>query len=795
MPAKEKEFLEQQELQEEMSKALFSNVGITDLISKERFAKKIEEHFEKIGKRDLLINTIPISSEVEKFVETYNNIDKFEPTKEDIADSRIASDEKLSNIKRYSTSCDVEIHYVDGNPVVVFYDINPDEVELLDFDKMNGIYNAHFDSMEREALNQEQNTKNLKKLLENLEEKRKSELEHLKTVEIKEREFLKSMRSADKFPFLFVDGDNVYFWGDKKKDVRRISSMVRSVRNSNQFFLGEGMLPEGDSSPELFLDSLQKIKKQISSGKAMEFNPDYLSSALLTRLYSIDPNNLAPNKTPLWKKLLVGGLIGGFIASLAGSYFIPQEKKRQRIDQLKGVGLTDGHALSFDGNYSKYANDGWVSSSYNQTILNFARHYSLNPDLASKLFNIHSNFRWSNELFDFNSSLVETILDQIERDYRVTDKTGLAREVLSLYLELGNKVQKLSQIYTVNNATAYFGNSATLKNEIGNETLSAALTTLGENDGVNSDFNISRVHASLLKLAKCIKSILKYPKEWREGTIQADDIGYKNGVASQNETEYWDVVGKAAKYIIDKIDSGEAAYELGIPDKKLEASYRRQRLLPYALFGIDIVTGQTGGSPLKIAKHNVNPDSELGGKSPQEWLDEMTKKDYTEKTLRYQLAMMKDRVVTYPEQYWPKSHQAFMDALDIVSQEDPEAVFIIGYPRALRGSYIPWGLEPIVPMEEPSQPAYTALVARVFGKAALCVSNDYPDFGRHGSAYVKILPSTYAKIIQNGETLIPCMFGEFLYKEQLKQDHINYGGRPANPILILPDGSEEKINL
>ncbi|MBS7615541.1 hypothetical protein KEJ18_07445 [Candidatus Bathyarchaeota archaeon] len=189
------------------------------------------------------------------------------------------------------------------------------------------------------------------------------------------------------------------------------------------------------------------------------------------------------------------------------AYYVPTQKRSQRLTHLREAGLTEEQAQSFDGNYSRYAQEDWFNSAYNQTLLDFARHYKLNPDLANKLFSIRPNFRWSNELLAFNSSLVETVLNQIERDYRVTDKAGLATEVFPLYLELGNKVQRLSQIYTINNATAYFGSSAALKNEIGNETISAALTTLRENEGLNIDFNTSRVHASLLRLAKCVNNI------------------------------------------------------------------------------------------------------------------------------------------------------------------------------------------------------------------------------------------------------------------------------------------------
>jgi hypothetical protein len=188
-------------------------------------------------------------------------------------------------------------------------------------------------------------------------------------------------------------------------------------------------------------------------------------------------------------------------------------------------------------------------------------------------------------------NLAYLVLDQIERDYRAGNKITLASEVIPLYLEFGKEVQRLSQIYALNNATSYFGSYSKLINEIGNDSILARVKKLGENDGINRDFDIPRMHANMLRLAKYIENILKYPKEWREGAIQVDDVGYKTGMAEQDEIKFWKIVEKVVKYIVDKLDNGEAEYDLGIPDEKIEAWYRRQGLLPIDLFEIDIVSG------------------------------------------------------------------------------------------------------------------------------------------------------------------------------------------------------------
>ncbi|MCC6003636.1 MAG: hypothetical protein LM590_04775 [Thermofilum sp.] len=412
-------------------------------------------------------------------------------------------------------------------------------------------------------------------------------------------------------------------------------------------------------------------------------------------------------------------------------------------------------------------------------------------------------------------NLAYVVLDQIERDRRVSGsrKTALVREVLLIFLSFGNGIQRLSQIYTLNNATYYFGSGEKLMKEIGNNTLSFCIEKLEENEGINIDFENARVHASLLRLAKRVPSILKYPKEWREGAVQADDLGYKVGIASQNEAKYWDVVERAVKYIVDKLDRGEAEYELNIPDKKIEAWYRRQRLLPIDLFEIDIVSGWHNiiygeiTPSVEIGWRNVMPDSRVGGKTPQQWLEDMAKKDFREKTLRYLLAI--DEAVRGHPAYgeWLNSDAAYKKlfgntvekdhvivSFDGLMKEDEVAVFIQGYPRALSRGFIPWRLEAVVPMEEQTCPHYSVLVARVFGRAALVLTDKYPNSrGYHSEPYVIISPQLYEKISQYGKTTLPYAFGWWQYAEPLIKDHVE-GKYPLDLQIRRPDGKWERIN-
>ncbi|MGB9622342.1 MAG: hypothetical protein ACPL07_00725 [Candidatus Bathyarchaeia archaeon] len=340
--------------------------------------------------------------------------------------------------------------------------------------------------------------------------------------------------------------------------------------------------------------------------------------------------------------LFVGlGIMVTLLSAAIGGYFYMKHQEEQAKEPYKQAGLTDEQAEQFISKYhSQNGNSTWVS---------FAQAWVKDKALADKSFDAFKDLKSSlgyiyfvssngydglSFLKDFpqlkdnyqailpayskNSSLVRIVFDQFQRDEKISDKKALFLEALKAYEELGREVQKFSQIYAINNATSYFGSSAKLKEEIGSEALLAALRKLGENDEINKDFDNTAKHAHLLRLAKHVQNILKYPKEWREGAIQIDDIGYKinpvSGIAlaTQNESKFWNIVEKAVKYTVDKLDSGEAAYYLDIPDAKLEAWYRRVRLLPRELFTIDIVSGDWRAPNLDFGEKKMfRPTQEL----------------------------------------------------------------------------------------------------------------------------------------------------------------------------------------
>jgi len=162
------------------------------------------------------------------------------------------------------------------------------------------------------------------------------------------------------------------------------------------------------------------------------------------------------------------------------------------------------------------------------------------------------------------------------------------------------------------------------------------------------------------------------------------------------------------------------------------------------------------------------PDLRVGGKTPQQWLEELAKKDLREKRERYLLTL--DETIRRHPAYgeWDNSHSAYLKlfgdileneksyilSFDGLMKENEIAVFIQGYPRALKREFIPWKVEPLIPMEGQTCPYYSVLVARVFGRAALVLTDKYPNsMGYNNEPYVIISPQLNGKFLSTGNQL------------------------------------------
>ncbi|MEM3646899.1 MAG: hypothetical protein QW334_01955, partial [Thermofilum sp.] len=113
------------------------------------------------------------------------------------------------------------------------------------------------------------------------EEMLKLDKGYLDKIERNERGFLESMAEEGRFPFAFVEGSNVYFSSERKQAVRRITS-----------------------------------------GKILEFNPDYLGSALISK----------PKKIPLWAKITGWILVALLLAGVA--CYLSQDREAPKIRDL-----------------------------------------------------------------------------------------------------------------------------------------------------------------------------------------------------------------------------------------------------------------------------------------------------------------------------------------------------------------------------------------------------------------------------------------------------------------------------
>jgi hypothetical protein len=101
-----------------------------------------------------------------------------------------------------------------------------------------------------------------------------------------------------------------------------------------------------------------------------------------------------------------------------------------------------------------------------------------------------------------------------------------------------------------------------------------------------------------------------------------------------------------------------------------------------------------------------------------------------------------------------ENEKGYILSFDGLMKENEIAVFIQGYPRALKREFIPWKVEPLIPMEGQTCPYYSVLVARVFGRAALVLTDKYPNsMGYNNEPYVIISPQLNGKFLSTGNQL------------------------------------------
>jgi hypothetical protein len=423
--------------------------------------------------------------------------------------------------------------------------------------------------------------------------------------------------------------------------------------------------------------------------------------------------------------------------------------------------------------------------------------------LAGQLYNQSSLFRevYSNQEIrdnilavaavngsDVPRNLAYQILEQIQNDGRVIDKVNLTREVFELYVAAGfaKDIQQMSQIYTVNNGTEYFKSSETLMSEIGKEALITALEKLGQNNGINIDFNNARKHASLLRLARYTPPILGYPKDWREGVIQVDEIVYKHGFDQVNGEVY--VWTNFIKPAVDFIMGQRANGVITAPDGEID-------LIHANLLQVDIKTGEyteIGREPdsmcLGVGVKNVNPDST--GESPLKWLYELAHEHYTNRTKTIDWLQQKwspfDIAMYWAYRRadglannWPNCTIRYKADLDAIRATSGDLIpFLIGEPILLRGYYP----NKIVPnMIEQVIPHYTTIIAHTFGIKSRVNGAIYPG----GTAY-----HDEPAFKLNGR-----WFSYFYGNDNHNAFKKDYEGVPTEPHLTITDTSGKYVDV
>ncbi len=471
----------------------------------------------------------------------------------------------------------------------------------------------------------------------------------------------------------------------------------------------------------------------------------------------------------------------------------PFEVKYNTISQVIDWGLRD--------NFIKYATDRGCSADLSNELFD-----GCSPFISEWLVNDKESLDGLIEVAKENKFLAIEGLRQVEKDGRVgeTEKMELGGKVLPAYSQFASLVHELSQIYSINNSTMHYGGFQEMVNDIPLESLLMSVDKLGDYADMNRRFENATEHAYLLKIAGLVPNITKYENEWRESaphiysllsnTAPNGRIMRLGGLPPG--PELWpEAIGPLVKYTIDQLDSGQAL-PIDLPDKDMESLFIRARQLPISLFRINLDSNSS------LVKYYFDPIQEVAihnAKVGLKWLEELTKEDYTKQTPRYKLAMMEYRIESYPDEFWPESSAEFQKSLSLMKQEDPEAVFTIGYSRALIASYLPLELEPIITISEQRTSELATIIAKTRGRSAVIVGDDYPPSIRagHDEPYVGLSPELYIKLSQRGTCLVPYTFGGWPYKQALLNDHNNstLGIRTTNPTLEGPDWTWEEIDI
>ncbi len=155
----------------------------------------------------------------------------------------------------------------------------------------------------------------------------------------------------------------------------------------------------------------------------------------------------------------------------------------------------------------------------------------------------------------------------------------------------------------------------------------------------------SKIYTNLLLNVPEIK---EFPERVANSTVnQIKTTIYDNGFAG-NEQRAWSYIAPAVKFGLEAMakidfnkyknieDNNLSQFELYVKNFKLDWNKYSdeeigQVLLPINLGQVNLQTGEKTRFSLETALFNVTPNSELGNKSPQEWVTEITLEDYNNK--------------------------------------------------------------------------------------------------------------------------------------------------------------------
>ncbi len=409
----------------------------------------------------------------------------------------------------------------------------------------------------------------------------------------------------------------------------------------------------------------------------------------------------------------------------------------------------------------------------------------------------------SNNATDLPKNLAYKVLEQIEKDSRVSNKITLAKNVFDNLAELETYgFDRIDSIWLINNATRNgFKDLEGLKKAL----------QFSEGNNVSLNFENTLSHSALADTGAHFPQIFKYPQETKYLALQVGDAIYLFEIDKIKGKDYvWaGLVVPYSEWRFERLENGtfeslgqkllygELAELSKWADKKVVEAAARS-LYPFdELMDHDLL-----GSNSERYFHDENFDKALErgivnikhngtiGASPFEYIYRLLLDDIETKSERYQRAFNAFEY-SYPREPWPNSWDVWHIEAEKHINASSEIALVKGFPIALK-IYDP-PANPNFYITEQASPYYSKIIGAMLNRPTIVLGAPYPGSINPDHPYKHNEPFPIGK---NGEPL------GFWYKldtflddyDPEKNPYANPDVKPFIKLMVVSDRISKRFN-